>query len=193
MRWSGSLRSWHLPLADPRCQGGAPSLSLLVSRPPQPGSRAAAGRRVSDRVATLEAGEDGRTMGDEDDVTGWSWRSPWLVGQWCASGWWCAAGAQTYLGARTCDASGHKRIDGVPCRQVRGAAARSIEGRPACGWRAVPVWELAAPARGVLGGGLVRGHGHHRDGRLTGQVDPSLITESAQPVVAATGELAGHR
>jgi hypothetical protein len=48
-------------------------LSLLVFRPPQPGSRAAAGRRVSDRVATLDAGEDGRTMGDEDDVTGWSW------------------------------------------------------------------------------------------------------------------------
>ena len=105
----------------------------------------------------------------------------------------CAAGAQTYLGARTCDASGHRRIDGVPCRRVRGAAARSIEGRPACGWRAVPVWELAAPARGVLGGGLVRGHGHHRDGWLAGQVDPGLITEGAQPVVAATGELAGHR
>jgi hypothetical protein len=63
-------------------------------------------------------------MGDEDDVTGWSWRSPWLAGPWCASGWWCAAGAQTYLGALTCDASGHKRIDGVPCRQV--GCGRSI-------------------------------------------------------------------
>ena len=149
----------HLPLADPRCQGGASSLSLLVVRALQSGSRAAVGRRVSDRVATLDAGEDGRTMGDEDDAS--------LAGHGDLRGWWvsgvprdvwCAAGAQTYLGARTCDASGHKRIDGVPCRQVRGAAARSIEGRPACGWRAVPVWELAAPARGVLGGGLVRGH-----------------------------------
>ena len=55
-------------------------MSLLVFRPPQPGSRAAAGRRVSDRVATLDAGEDGRTMGEEDDVTGWSWPSPLLGG-----------------------------------------------------------------------------------------------------------------
>ena len=30
-------------------------------------------------------------------------------------------------------------------------------------------------------------------GWLAGQVDPGLITEGAQPVVAATGELAGHR
>jgi len=42
-------------------------LSLLGFRPPQLGSRAAAGRRVSDRVATLDAGEDGRTMGDKDE------------------------------------------------------------------------------------------------------------------------------
>jgi transposase len=40
------------------------------------------------------------------------------------SGWW-AAGAQTYLGARTCVASGHKRIDGVPCR--RGGVVRPLD------------------------------------------------------------------
>ena len=168
-------------------------MSLLVLVRRSRGSRAAGGRRVSDRVATLDAGEDGGTMGDADDVTGWSWRSPLLPGQWVPRDGGCAAGAQTYLGARTRAASGHRRIDGVPCWQVRGAAARSIEGRPAFGWRAVPVWELAAPAGGVLGGGLVRGHGHHRDGVLAGQLDPGLITQGAQPVVAATGQLAGHR
>ena len=50
-------------------------------------------------------------------------------------------------------------------------------------------WELAAPAGGVLGGGLVRGHGHPGDGWLAGQVDPGLITEGAQPVVAAAASL----
>src|SRR5215203_4009119 len=58
--------------------GRRPCRCLLLVRRSR-GSRAAAGRRVSDRVATLDAGEDGRTMGDEDDVTGWSWRSPWLA------------------------------------------------------------------------------------------------------------------
>jgi len=136
-------------------------LSLLGFVRPQLESRAAGGRRISDRVATLDAGEDGRTMCDEDDATQvllivTSVRFGGGLGMvecrrrpdlpWCSDA--------------DADASSHKRIDGVPCR-CSGAAARSIEGRPAGGWRAVPVWELAAPARGVLGAGLVRRHDHH--------------------------------
>ena len=104
---------------------GGVVLVVAGFRPPQLGSRAAAGRRVSDRVATLDAGENGRTMGDEDDVTGWSWRPPWLAGQVVsASRWWGAAGAQTYLGARTCNRSG-QRIDGV-CPAGSAGCGRSI-------------------------------------------------------------------
>jgi hypothetical protein len=55
---------------------GGPPVSMVGRRPCRcslfvrrsPGSRAAVGRRVSDLEATLDAGEDGRMMGDEDDV-----------------------------------------------------------------------------------------------------------------------------
>jgi hypothetical protein len=49
----------------------------------------------------------------------------WTSAGWCASGWWCAAGAQTYLGARIGDGSGHKRIDGGAL-QAGAGCGRSI-------------------------------------------------------------------
>lgn len=113
--------------------------------------------------------------------------------------------------------SGVPRDGGVPqaprLTLVRGRAMRPVTtglmGCPAgrCGVRPLDllkVVQLAAGEQCQFGSwpyrpvgssvaGWFRGHGHHRDGWLAGQVDPGLITEGAQPVVAATGELAGHR
>jgi hypothetical protein len=163
----------HMPAAGtylwrtPGCQGGASSLSLLVFVRPQLGSGAGGGRRVSDRIATLDAGEDGRTMCGEDDALSGAAHGDLRAVRRRDSGWWSAAGARTYLGARTpmLMRPVTRGLMGCPAGRCSGAAARSIEGRPAGGWRAVPVWELAVPARGVLGGGLVRRHDHHHRSR----------------------------
>ena len=101
-----------------------------------------------------------------------------------------SAGAQAYLGARTVRPLGDMMIDGVP-RGARCADARSFEAVQRVVLAAVPIRERAARHQGIGGQERVDGHGHGNGGLCDRR--EGVVAQGAQPMVAASGELAGDR